>query len=447
MAKLYEKLKSYSKENFCPMHMPGHKRKSGICSELDITEIEGFDNLASPCGIIKDMEDGWAKVYGADKAFLSVNGSTGAILAAIAAFCSFGDKIIMARNCHKSVYNAASLMGLETVYVYPDYDENGIAEEISPEEIKKAAEENPDAALIVITSPTYEGVISDIKAICEVAHSKNIPVFVDCAHGAHLGFMDLPTPVDLGADVSCMSLHKTLPSMTQTALLLCKGERADCDIIREKINMFQTSSPSYVLMASMGECLDFVSDKEQFTEYKNRLDAFYKKAEGLENLQIKTEGGFAFDKSKIVIITNKTDISGQKLMGLLREKYKIELEMAYDCYALAMTSVCDTDENFNRLFEALFEIDKGLKKKKPKKVSYPKPQKADCIGEETELISIKDALGRICADYVWAYPPGVPIIAPGELIDEAVLSYLVNLCDTKINGQKKGKADKILVIK
>ena len=447
MADLYEKLKEYNKRNICPMHMPGHKRKTGICKEIDITEIEGFDNLASPCGIIKEMADKWAEVYNADKAFLSVNGSTGAIIAAIAAFCNKGDKIIMARNCHKSVYNAAELMSLEAVYVYPSYDENGIAGGISAKEIEKAAEATPDAALIVITSPTYEGIISDVKAICEIAHSKNIPVFTDCAHGAHLGFMGIKTPIDCGADAACVSLHKTLPSMTQTALLLAKGERADFNVMQEKMNVFQTSSPSYVLMSSMGEFLEFVSCQKKFEEYQKRLDLFYEKAKSLKNLQIKTEGGFAVDKGKIVIITNKANISGQKLMEILRREYKIELEMAYDCYALAMTSVCDTDEDFKRLFDALCEIDKGLKSVKAKKVNYPKPLKSDCKSSEKELVSLKAAKGRICADYVWAYPPGIPILTPGEVIDEAVFEYLINLCDTKLTGRSIAETDKIFVVK
>ncbi len=443
MATLYEKLKKYGQEDICPMHMPGHKRKRGICAELDITEIDGFDNLANPTGILKEIADKGAKLYGADKAFLSVNGSTGTILSAICAVCKRGDKIIMARNCHKSVYNAAELMELNVSYIFPKYDENGIAKAINPHDVEMAIEENPDAKLLVLTSPTYEGVISDIKSISDIAHGRNIPVFVDSAHGAHLKFMGLPTPVDCGADISAVSLHKTLPAMTQTALLLTKGERVNEAAVREKINTFQTSSPSYVLMASIGECFEFLEEAD-FKEYEKNLDEFYKLSENLTNIKIMAND----DKGKIIILTNGTNISGRELMDILREKYKIELEMAYDCYALAMTSVCDEKEDLKRLCKAILEIDKELFKCQKMVIKYPKPQKASVDKElETEFVSFKESENRICADFIWGYPPGVPIIARGEIIDRETLGYILKLKKTALYGKYGSDENKILVIK
>ena len=435
MSGLYEKLKKYGEEDICPMHMPGHKRKTGLCREIDITEIGGFDNLANPQGVLKELQNSWAKMYGADKAYISVNGSTGAILSAICGICNKGDKIIMARNCHKSVYNAVSLMELEPVYIFPDYDEIGIAKGITKEAVCEAICKNTDAKLIVLTSPTYEGRVSEVADICTIAHERDIPVFIDSAHGAHIEFMNGENPIKQGADVVSVSLHKTLPAMTQTALLLVNEERVLGENIKEKLNIFQTSSPSYVLMASVSECLEFVKNKKaEFKEYAKNLKAFYDKAK-FEKLDIiKTD-----DIGKIVISTHKTDISGQSLMKKLREEYGIELEMAYDNYALAMTSVCDREEDIDRLFNALNEIDKTVNPGISQKLKYPIPKKCGNITGKTESVLFMEAKGRVCASYIWAYPPGVPIIAPGEIIDEDVIEYITNLDETDVFGISNGK--------
>ncbi len=446
MSKLYEKLKRYGKSGACPMHMPGHKRKVGLCAKLDITEIDGFDNLALPTGILKELSEEAARLYHADNAFLSVNGSTGAILAAICALCNRGDKIIMARNCHKSVYNAAQLAGLETVYIFPEYDENGIARGISPCEAKRAIKENPEARLVVLTSPTYEGRMSNLQEICNAAHKENIPVFVDAAHGAHIGFMGGKTPTECGADAAAVSLHKTLPAMTQTALLLVNGKRLSAKRIKEKMNVFTTSSPSYVLMASIAECLEYVQKQEKFKKYAKRLERFYDKAREFKNLKTIDEENH--DKGKIVILTAETEISGCELMKRLRGEFKIELEMAYDNYALAMTSVCDKSRDLRRLYRALLKIDKEIKGGLPSKVSYPKPKRATGkIKGEVEFIPLQNALGRICADFVWAYPPGVPIIAKGEIIDGETIKYLSEIKDTRLFGSRGSNENEILVEK
>lgn len=445
MSGLYSKLKSYSKKNICPMHMPGHKRKGSLLSKMDITEIDGFDNLLNPEGVLKELQSDWATVYGAKEAYISVNGSTGAIFGAISGMCKKGDKVIMARNCHKSVYNIANLMELDCHYIYPEYDETGIAKGITEKDVRDAIDTCPDATLLVLTSPTYEGAVSEVEGICEIAHKRNISVFIDSAHGAHFAFMGMKSPIRQGADAVCVSLHKTLPSLTQTALLLLNGNRLDSSVIKEKLNLFQTSSPSYVLMASVDECLEFVENGEdKFDAYKNRLDKFYGELDGLEKLEIKRQD----DIGKVVISTIKTDISGNALMKRLREDYGIELEMAYDNYALAMTSVMDTDKDFKRLKDALLEIDKKVGKGEKTKFKYPKPIKSRVDGNgETELIFLKDARGRVCAEFVWAYPPGVPIIAPGEIVDEGTILYLENINETKISGTKGSAGETIKVFK
>lgn len=441
MSKLYEELKKYGKSGAYSMHMPGHKGK--ICA-LDITEISDFDNLANPTGILKELEENWAKVYGAKTAHISVNGSTGAILSAICGIINKGDKIIMARNCHKSVYNAAELMEAKCSYIFPDYDETGIAKGIKKDAVEEAISKNPDARLIIITSPTYEGVISETEGIIKACHKNNIPVLIDMAHGAHLKFMGKEERVYKEADAVAISLHKTLPSLTQTALLLLNGKRIDKKRIKEKLNVFNTSSPSYILMSSVSGCLDEVQNEESFDTYKKNLEGFYKETASLENLEIKAQE----DKGKIVISTAKTNISGKTLLKRLRDEFKIELEMAYDNYALAMTSVCDNNKAFKKLKKALFKIDKELKEEETKPVVYPTPKqtKKKPSGEK-ELVPLSKAEDRICADYLWAYPPGVSIIAPNEVIDSATIAYLKNIKDTEIYGSNGSDGKRILVYK
>ncbi|MBR5809679.1 MAG: aminotransferase class I/II-fold pyridoxal phosphate-dependent enzyme, partial [Clostridia bacterium] len=238
-----------------PMHMPGHKRNTALApylkrlgADLDITEIDGFDNLHAPCGIIYESMQKAATLRNAKSAFYLVGGTTAGILASVSAVIDDADKVIVARNCHKSVYNALELKNAETVFVMPEIDEGtGISGSILPCDIEKAIKENPDAKLVILTSPTYEGVTSDIKAICRLAHSYNIPVLVDGAHGAHLGFTDdfLPDNISQGADISVESLHKTLPSLTQTAVCYVNGDLVDSKRIADRLSVFQSSSPSY----------------------------------------------------------------------------------------------------------------------------------------------------------------------------------------------------------
>ena len=441
MSKLYEKLKRYGKSGAYSMHMPGHKGK--LCA-FDITEISDFDNLANPTGILKELEEDWAKVYGAKTAHISVNGSTGAILSAICGIIEKGDKIIMARNCHKSVYNAAELMEAKQSYIFPNYDEIGIAKGIKKETVEEAISQNPDAKLVIITSPTYEGVISETRGIIKACHKNNIPILIDMAHGAHLKFMGEEERIYKEADAIAISLHKTLPSLTQTALLLLNGKIIDKKRIKEKLNVFNTSSPSYILMSSVSTCLDDVQNEESFDTYKKNLDAFYKTTASLKNLEIKVQD----DMGKIVISTAKTNISGKTLLKRLRDEFEIELEMAYDNYALAMTSVCDNKKAFKKLKKALFKIDKELKEEETKPVVYPTPKqnKKKPAGEK-ELVLISKAEGRICADYLWAYPPGVPIIAPNEVVDKETVAYLKTIKDTEIYGSNGSDGRRILVYK
>lgn len=407
-----------------PFHMPGHKRnkKFGITgSEIDITEIDGFDNLRCPTGVIADIEKDLEKIYKSKKSLISVNGSSMGIMSAIFAVCNRGDKIIVARNCHKSVFNACMLLELKIIYIEPDYDStNGYYMRLSQEAADKAIRENPDAKAMIITSPTYEGFISEIEC--------DIPLIIDAAHGAHLGLGYFPKYPS--GDIVISSLHKTLPSLTQTAVINIYSEKL-IEKVKRFNDVFQTTSPSYVLMNSISICADYV--------LKNRRDfcVFYENLCDLrladtDNLRIM----YTDDISKIIVSTAGTDISGNDLAEILRDKYKIEVEAYYKTYVLLMTSVADEKEKLEYLKKALEEIDEGLICKYEELIKKPPcPDKAmqikiDDEGEETE---IEESVGKVSNEFVYAYPPDIPIIIPNEIISREAIRYIKDSAKNGVN--------------
>ena len=448
MDKLYDKLEAYAKEDYYPMHMPGHKRNIELMEmtnpyRLDITEIDGFDNLHQPEGILKQLADRLSLLYGAKKSFPLVNGSTAGNLAGISSATNRGDKVLFARNSHKSVYHAAIIMGLKPVYCYPQVvSQIPINGGILAVSIEEALIKHRDIKLVVITSPTYEGVVSDIRSIVDIVHRYGALLLVDEAHGAHFGFhKGFPlSAVTQGADLVIQSLHKTLPALTQTAVL--HSNRAELNhIIQRYLAIYQSSSPSYVLMSGIDLCLRVLEEKgdELFEIYEQRLQEFYCAMEELKVLKvvgrqfIGQSGIFDLDPSKITISVRNSKISGHHLQELLRTKYHIILEMAAPEYALAMTSICDTEEGFHRLAEALLAIDRELEstpnnqftieynKLKPEQVLSPQ----EAVDQTSEIIKLLDSAGRISAAFISLYPPGAPILVPGERMDEEFLKYLL----------------------
>lgn len=463
--------------------MPGHKRNFPIVDEtplkeIDVTEVEGTDDLHDPEGIILKSMEKTAELYGSSFCRYVVNGSTCGILSLIYAFTKRGDRILAARNCHKSVYNAINICGLLPVYVTPEYDsEFSVNGSVSPELVERALKKYPDIKLCVLTSPTYEGVVSDISAISKILHEKNIPLVVDEAHGAHLGFSEYfpKGAVKSGADCVIHSTHKTLPCLTQTAAVhICKslweGEELQnaCRKLAEALGIFETSSPSYVLMSSIDQCMNYLSEngEKAFESYKNMLEDFSEKAKALKHIKILCKGKdskenhksfYDFDSGKLVISLKNTNLKGAEFEKILREKYKIQTEMTSLNYCVAMTSFCDREKGFELFFNALSEIDREYgsdniityENKMRGKIIEPPVSIYEAQQREKEYVSLEEAIGKICGEYVFAYPPGIPILAPGELVTKDIAEEVTDLYRGGINLKSSfGKApDKLMVIK
>ena len=516
---LYEKLKKYEASDFYGFHMPGHKRNTELMGQglpygIDITEIDGFDDLHHADGILLELEQRIAKLYGADRSRILINGSTAGIMSAILGCVDRGGKLLVARNCHKSVYHAMELGGLEPVYLYPEFDTtweiNGV---IEPGQIKAALEADSEIQAVMLVSPTYDGVVSDIRTIAEIVHSYQIPLIVDEAHGAHFGFHPyFPENSNrCGADVVIHSLHKTLPAPTQTAVLHINGTIAKEEQIWHYLNMLQTSSPSYILMAGIDRCVGLLErekeiskanekgqallEKEQygFRQYVARLERLRTELqESLQNLKLvepemrksqrltpttwnpgtaglrkpeseRKEGNaeeekdkgiseghvgksglkigyMEYDKSKILISTKRCSKTSEEIYKLLLEKYHLQMEMRAGSYILAMTSIADTDAGFERLKQTLLELDKscrfistertegaGVSFALPRTELVYLPGKAEDFRRknQTECCRFEEAEGRISLEYAYLYPPGIPLLVPGERISGEVISQLL----------------------
>ncbi len=449
---LTQNLEDYVRGDTIPFHMPGHKRNmrefpwlASLGGKMDITEIFGFDNLNEPEDFFEEAQCRAAKLWGAQKSRLLVNGSTGGILAAVRGVLKPGESALVARNCHKSVYHAMEICGASLHYIFPAWiDEPGIWGEVTAESVELALEKNSQIRLLVITSPTYEGICSDIASIAQVCRKKNVVFLVDEAHGAHLCFSGFPVgAVKSGADLVVQSLHKTLPSLTQTAILHMNREDLAEEVIRN-VGMFQSSSPSYLLSASMEGCIRYLWEEGEkaFGRWNHLLQQFYRECSGLEKLHVYQPEGKPErkDPSKILITLSRCSANGTWLAEELRTKYHLEMEMSGADYVLAMTGMGETKENLVRLREALYAIDGELKEETSARISSPPMILPETIcslqqvrEEERESLPREEAKGRICAEYVWAYPPGIPLLLPGERISRETLNYLDFLEKKKIS--------------
>ena len=469
---LGERLKTYADSDFYPYHMPGHKRNLeavlrtappreaeaaaprrqtssstqilASAARLDITEIDGFDNLHEPEDILKEVMERAARLYGADAAYYSVNGSTAGLLTAISAAVPEGGRILMARNCHKAVYHAVYLRHLEPVYLYPETIPGlGIAGAVTAKQVEEALLQNPSAAAVLITSPSYDGITADVEKLAELTHRYGKVLIVDAAHGAHFGFHPAfpANPVRLGADLTIVSLHKTMPCMTQTALLMVRGQRVSRERLRLFEGIYQTSSPSYVLMASMDACMAAVEEQKSalWDDFEVQRQQFLEETKGLKWLQVITKGrfpmenepgfsGILMDPGKILLKSLKRCLTGKQFYDILLKQYHLQMEMAAGDYVTAIMTCCDKEEGWKRLAEALREIDGQLEAcggeaaAQVQQVPYPRLEAAcsltAALDAPKEQVPVKEAVGRIAGTFVNLYPPGIPIAVPGERLNE-----------------------------
>ena len=450
---LFKKLLEYSRSGALPMHMPGHKRSSaafpwlaGLC-ERDITEIDGFDNLNDPEGLFSDMERRLARVWGGGEAIALVNGSTVGVLAAVMSALDNGGELLMCRSSHRSVYNAARLAGAVTRYLTPEVDpELGLPLSVTPESVSEALYKYPAVRLVCVTSPTYEGVISDIAGIAEVCHKRGVPLFVDEAHGAHLGFGPFPmSSVRSGADMAVQSLHKTLPSLTQTAVLHINPGIVDPRKVRRFVSMLQTSSPSYLLSASVDGCADFMEREghKAAEHWFNTVSDARAALSALKNIRLWSPEAFAADPSKLILRCD-----GKWLAERLRADFNIEPEYSAPTHVLCMTGMGDTSESLSRLSEALLALD-PLSPPAPlprPAASLPKRAMAihKAVGLPGKSVPLSLAAGLVSGEFVWAYPPGVPLIAPGEVVDGGAIDAINR--GFNIRSDRKGAPNSIFCV-
>lgn len=461
-------LREYCARDYYPWHMPGHKRQNQLLThtfgvEYDVTELPGLDNLLVPEGVIGESRNQLPEIYRSYASYYLVNGSTSGLLTAISAICKPGDTIIMARHCHKAVYHAVALLELTPVYLYPTvimpYNISG---SISPEQIEEALQSHENAKAVILPSPTYEGVLSDIDGIQKLVHQAGAYLIVDEAHGAHLEFgLDVPaSAVRCGADCVIQSLHKTLPCYNSCALLhLCRKDKSLQERIERYLGVYQTSSPSYQLVANMEDCIATVDSwrNSKMVEYYSCLRQYRAKWERLKQIHLLTieevqeQGSFAYDESKLVFCLPNGLITGVEFATLMEEQYGMIVEMASRNYVIAMTSVADSEAAFQRLDQALQKLDKEL---------LQMPSKTAASGEEVEipkelagtgnelvylpgpawqrpnhLVLLEEAENLIAGDFVTVYPPGIPVLVPGERISKKIIQYIKICIESNLTVQ------------
>jgi len=424
-------------------HMPGHKgarfyRENGCADfldklvDLDITEIPGADNLFQTEGIIKETMEHYRRLYDVRASYLLVNGSSCGLIASIMTCVPGGGKLIMARNCHKSVFNGLNLAGAEPVYAYPEMvEEYGITGEIAADEIKRCLEEAPDAAAVLLPSPNYYGICSDISGIAAAVHQQGKLLIVDQAHGAHLNFLDKSKAAErLGADIVIDSIHKTLASFTQSAVVNICSDKIELYDFEDALQKLESTSPSYLLMASLDMNCKILESRgrELMEEWRGSLDWFYDKAETVAGLEVMKHAGL--DDSKINL-----DMSAHGLDGLTLErelmKRNIFPELVTGNIVMCMTGIGNKRCDYEALAEALSDIGKAFPLTENRIAAVPTWQLRDlkqhAVPTKKIRLPLGDACGRVCAQSIIPYPPGIPMVCPGEELSREVIDYVTEL--------------------
>ena len=449
-APIYEALRRFRRMRVVPFDVPGHKRGRGNmelteflgedCMNVDVNSMKPLDNLCHPVSVIKDAEELAAEAFGAANAFFMVGGTTSAVQSMIMYACKEGDKIIMPRNVHRSAINALIITGAVPVYVNPDVNRKlGIALGMSVAQVEQAILDNPDAKAIMVNNPTYYGICSDLKRITELAHAHGMLVLVDEAHGTHFYFGDnFPvTAMAAGADCASVSMHKSGGSLTQSSFLLL-GKAINADYMRQVINLTQTTSASYLLLSSLDISRkrlalggrEIFAQTVEMAEYArseiNEIGGYYAYSKELVN----GDSIYDFDVSKLSIYTLPIGLAGIEVYDLLRDEYDIQIEFGDIGNVLAYISVGDRKRDIERLISALAEIKRRFGKSGADMLTqeYISPVIAEtprkAFYAEKRSLPLDEAAGEVCSEFVMCYPPGIPILAPGELITEEIIEYI-----------------------
>jgi arginine/lysine/ornithine decarboxylase len=449
-APIYEALEEFRQNRIVPFDVPGHKRGRGNpelirllgqqCVGIDVNSMKPLDNLCHPVSVIREAEEMAAEAFGAAYAFLMVGGTTSSVQSMVLSACKRGEKIILPRNVHRSVINALVLNGATPIYVNPDMDSRlGIALGMRVSQVEKTIRENPDAVAVLVNNPTYYGICSDLRSIVKVAHAGGMKVLVDEAHGTHFYFGEnMPvSAMAAGADMASVSMHKSGGSLTQSSFLLT-GPAMHPGYVRQIINLTQTTSASYLLLASLDisrrnlalrgkkEFRKVTALAEYAREEINRIGGYYAYTSELIN----GDSIFDFDKTKLTINTLEIGLAGIEVYDILREEYDIQMELGDIANVLAYISIGDRERDIERLIGAMVEIKRKYGRDNTGMFTqeYIEPKVAvspqNAFYAEKESLSLLETEGRICSEFVMCYPPGIPILAPGEEITKDILEYI-----------------------
>ncbi|WP_236686944.1 aminotransferase class I/II-fold pyridoxal phosphate-dependent enzyme [Ornithinibacillus contaminans] len=447
---LFDALVQYAKQDVTPFDVPGHKMGSTMTPlkqvlgemtlRMDVNSMKELDLLSHPQSVIKEAQELAAAAFGADHAYFLVNGTTVGIQAMIMAVCKPGDTLLVPRNGHKSVMDGIILSGARPVFIQPEVDYHfGISHGVSIGSVERAIQEHPEAKALLITYPTYFGSMSDLQAICQLAHANDVTVIVDSAHGAHLPFMsdDMIDPISAGADAVTISMHKTGGSLTQSSILLVKEERVAPEAIQKLLSMLQTTSANYLLMSSLDVARRelVMNGSERLHQLRPTIDAAIAELETNSRYEVLKPDYVtkhfqqSYDWTKLVIRVNGIGLTGFDVYTMLKESYGIQMELAEGYVVMAVISNADTAESIGKLVNALQDIERRFGQQN---VIMSTNVTADQVNQlvispreafyaEQESVFIDDAIGRISADTLMIYPPGIPLVIPGELISEEVV--------------------------
>ncbi len=475
---LFDALLEYVNNNTIPFHVPGHKKGNGIWKDfqsfiginafsIDVTVFQQVDSLHKPTGVIKEAQELAADAYNADYTFFSINGTSGAIQAMIMSVVNPGDKIIVPRNVHKSVTAGIILSGAIPVYMQPEIDHSvGVALNVTPETVENVISNNKDAKAVLIINPTYYGVATDIKRIADIVHKNGMLLIVDEAHGPHLRFnKKLPlSALDAGADICSQSTHKIIGSMTQSSMLHVKKGLVNVNRVKTVMSLLQTTSPSYILMASLDVARKqmVLEGEELLNKTMELADYARKEINKIEGLfcfgedVLSKKGAYDFDPTKITITCKDLGLSGYELERVLAEKYYIQAELSDLYNVLCVFSFGDTKENVDALLKALRDISSQhccFQKNKiniidvpeiPEQILSPK----EAFNSKSISIPILDSIGQISSEFLMAYPPGIPVLCPGELITKEIIDYITALKEAHlyVQGTEDPEVNNIKVV-